>query len=338
MRRVAETMLAARFAGAGRVRLERVPVPVPGEQEILVQVHSCALCGSDRSGWTEGSTVTPGHEISGTVISTGARLAGPEPGTNGVIFLVDGCEKCASCLAGSPNRCLRKRAMYGFTAPGGLAEFVVVRSSCFLPVDKEIPLDRATALLDLFGTSSHAFRVANRPQMRSVLVIGCGPIGLGAVAVARALGARVVVASDVVPARLDLARRVGAIPVPAPVAEEATRDLAPGGFDVVIEAAGLASTQRRAIELTAAGGVAVFIAHSETPVEVRASTDLIAREVTLMGSEYFRPDEFPENHERVRSGVLDPGPMITQAFELERAGEACDLFFSGASGKVLVQP
>ena len=115
-------------------------------------------------------------------------------------------------------------------------------------------------------------------------------------------------------------------------------DIAPEGFDVVIEAAGLPSTQRQAIELTAAGGVAVFIAHSESPVEVRASVDLIAREITVMGSEYFRPDEFPDNHERLRTGVLDPKPVITHTFRLEDLAEACDLFFSGGGGKVLVQP
>jgi threonine 3-dehydrogenase len=214
---------------------------------------------------------------------------------------------------------------------------VVVRSSCFLPVDPKITLDAATALLDLFGTSSHAFRVAGRPHMRSVLVIGCGPIGLGAIAVARALGVSEVVGIDVSAPRLTLAQEVGAIALAASE-PNGTRDIAPDGFDVVIEAAGLPSTQRQAIESTAAGGVAVFIAHSGSPVEVRASADLIAREITVMGSEYFRPDEFPDNHERVRTGVLDPSPMITDAFALEDAAEACDVFFSAAAGKVLVQP
>jgi len=227
--------------------------------------------------------------------------------------------------------------MYGFTAPGGLAELVVVRASCFLPVDPKLPLDMATGLLDLFGTSSHAFRLAGRAQMRSVLVIGCGPIGLGAIAVARALDVHEIVGIDVSPDRLTLAQKVGATALAASELE-GTREIAPDGFDVVIEAAGLPSTQRQAIESTAAGGIAVLIAHSESPVEVRASSDLIAREITVMGAEYFRPDEFPENHERVRSGLLDPGPMITDRFALEDAAEACELFFSGGGGKVLVQP
>jgi threonine dehydrogenase-like Zn-dependent dehydrogenase len=332
-------MLAARFTGERLVRIDRTPVPVPDPGEILVKVDSCALCGSDRRGWTNGSGVTPGHETSGTVVSTGRGVVEPVPGTTGVVFLVDACGACLSCRSGSPNRCLAKRAMYGFTAPGGLAEFVAVRASCFLPVAPEIPLDTATALLDLFGTTAHALRLADRPRMRSVLVIGCGPIGLGAITVAAAQGVTVV-GVDVSRDRLELARTAGANAVDGSAAESATalRDAAPDGFDVVIEAAGSSSARRQTLDLVAAGGVVVFVAHGASPIEVHPSPDLIAREITVVGAEYFRPDEFPENHERLRTGVWDPSPLITHTFSLERADEACDLFFSGASGKVLVRP
>jgi threonine 3-dehydrogenase len=230
--------------------------------------------------------------------------------------------------------------MYGFTAPGGFAPFVAVRATCFLPVATQVPLDAATSLLDLFGTTSHAFRLAQWPHMRSVLVIGCGPIGLGAITVARAEGASHVMGSDISRDRLELARTAGALPVDAsaPESETMIRDVAPDGFDVVIEAAGRATTQRQALDRVAAGGIVVFIAHGVSPLEVHPSADLIAREITVIGAEYFRPDEFAENHERVRTGIWDPAPLITHEFPLERADEACELFFSGASGKVLVRP
>jgi threonine dehydrogenase-like Zn-dependent dehydrogenase len=333
-------MLAARFLGEGRVRVDDVPIPTPGAGEILVKVDSCALCGSDRRGWTNGSPVTPGHETSGTVVATGSGVVEPIPGTTGVVFLVDACGACLSCRSGSANRCLRKRAMYGFTAPGGFAELVAVRAGCFLPVAPEIPLNAATALLDLFGTTSHAFRLARQPPMGSVLVIGCGPIGLGAITVARAAGARHVVGIDLSRDRLELARTAGASPVEAtvPGSETDVREIAPDGFDVVIEAAGSARTQRQALEHVAAGGVVVFIAHGASPFELHPSTDLIAREIAVIGSEYFRPDEFPENHERLRTGEWDPAPLITHEFPLERAEEACETFFGGATGKILVRP
>jgi threonine 3-dehydrogenase len=333
-------MRAARFVGQACVRVDEVPVPIPDADEIVVRVDSCALCGSDRNGWLSGSGVTPGHETSGTVVATGEDVVEPVTGTSGVVFLVDACGACLSCRSGSPNRCLRKRAMYGFTAPGGLAELVAVRASCFLPVAPEIPLGAATALLDLFGTTSHAFRLAQMPHMKSVLVIGCGPIGLGAITVAKAEGARLVIGSDVSRDRLALARTAGAFAVDASAPESATviRDAVPDGFDIVIEAAGHPSTQREALDLVGPGGVVAYIAHGASLLEVHPSRDLIAQEITVVGAEYFRPDEFPENHERVRTGAWDPSPLITHEFPLERTDDACEAFFSGASGKVLVRP
>jgi threonine 3-dehydrogenase len=332
-------MLAARFAGDGRVVVEDRAVPEPGPGEVLIDVDSCALCGSDREAWTNGSEVTAGHEISGTIAALGDGVDAPEPGTPGVVFLVDPCEDCVACRAGSPNMCLAKRAMYGFTAPGGFAEYVTVRAACFLPVDPAIPLDAATALLDLFGTTAHAFRRAKRPGAESVAVVGCGPIGLGAIVVARALGVPTVVGVDVSPYRLKLAEVVGAFAVSGTEdGKEATRRLAAEGFDVVIEAAGLPGTQRRAIEMAAPGGVVVLVAHSSQPLELMTSRDLVLRERALVGSEYFRPHEFAENHERMRSGELDPAAIITHRFPLELMEQACEAFFKGETGKVLIRP
>jgi threonine 3-dehydrogenase len=334
------TMRAARFVGRCRVEISEAPMPQVGPGEILVEVDSCALCGSDRAGWTKGSSVTPGHETSGTVVAVGEGVLDPRPGARGVIFLVDACGACRSCRAGSPNRCLDKRAMYGFTAPGGLAEYIVVSARCFLPVADDVALDVATALLDLLGTTSHAFRSAERRHLGSVLVIGCGPIGLGAIVMARSMGATTVIALDIVRERLDLAARVGAFAIDASErgAAAAIRGAAPEGIDVVLEAAGRAQTQRQALDLVGAGGVVLVVAHSGEPLTLQASVDLIQREVSIVGCEYFRPDEFADNQERVRRGSIDPRPLLTHRFPLERAEEACETFFGGASGKVLVRP
>jgi threonine dehydrogenase-like Zn-dependent dehydrogenase len=230
--------------------------------------------------------------------------------------------------------------MYGFTAPGGLASYVAVSERCFLPVPPDVALDAATALLDLFGTTSHAFRSARLPRLGSVLVLGCGPIGLGAIVVARGMGASTIVGVDVVRERLELAGSLGAMPIDASAGDVAStvRRHVPDGVDVVLEAAGRAETQRLALELVGAGGVVLVVAHCPEPLELRTSADLIQREISLIGSEYFRPDEFAENLDRLRAGEFDPSSLLTHRFPLERLDEACDLFFRGASGKVLVGP
>jgi propanol-preferring alcohol dehydrogenase len=337
----AGTMRAARFHGSERVTVDRVAIPAFGAEDVLVRVHANALCGSDRHGYERGSEVVPGHEIAGTVVARGDAVRGVEIGDRGVVYLVDSCRQCGACLVGKANVCLHRRAMIGFTRDGGLAEFVRVPAHCFLCVPAGIHLDFATALLDLFGTTLHAFRRAGRDVAGAdVLVVGCGPIGLGAVAVARALGARSVHASDVVPYRLRLAEMLGAVAVNAAAGDpvEEIRRRVPDGCSIAVEAAGRPETQRMAIELGGPDARVVIVAHSAVPLTLYTSADLIQRERALIGSEYFPPGAFAETVALVQQRRLDPGPLLTHRFALDDVQHACRAFFGGDTGKVLVKP
>ncbi len=333
-------MKAARFLGEGRIDLHEVPIPEPGPDEVLVRVHSCALCGTDRRAYRNGSAVIPGHEVAGTVVVAGKDVTGLGEGAKGVVYLVDFCGDCSACRAGSTNICLKRRNMYGFTADGGFAEFEVVRSRCFLPLAGDAPLDLATTLLDFYGTNLHAFRRAGHPAPQVVGVIGCGPIGLGAISVAKALGARQVFGIDLAPYRLELAGSLGAVPVDARPGHATARVLnhSPGGCDVVIEATGITATQRQAIELAAPAGRVVFVGHNREPLEVHTLTDLIAPERSLFGSEYFPIGAFSEAYALLASGAFDAASAVTHRFPLDQIGDAFEAFWSGATAKVLVQP
>lgn len=334
-----ERMRAARFLGAGEIALEDVPVPRPDPGEVLLRVDACALCGTDVHAYRNGGDVLPGHEIVGTVVAVGDRVDRGRVGAFGAVYLVEFCGSCYPCRKGWTNICADRMGMYGFTAPGGFAEYVAVRAACFLAVDPSIGAEAATCLLDLFGTTAHAFRRAGgSPSV--VAVIGCGPIGLGAIAVARVLGAEVVYGLDVAPYRLDLGRRLGARPLDARKDDVVQRllEMEPDGCDVVIEAAGRTDTQRQAIELAAPGGRIVILAHNDEALEVSTHRDLIARERSLVGSEYFPIGEFEEVHRLVAEGLLDPVPIQTHHFPLERFGDACHTFWSGEAGKVVVLP
>jgi threonine 3-dehydrogenase len=332
-------MRAGRFLGAGEIALEDVPVPHPGPGDVLLRVDACALCGTDVRAYRDGGEVIPGHEIAGTVVELGEGVETPPIGAFGAVYLVEFCRSCYACRHGWTNMCVQRKGMYGFTAPGGFAEYVAVRAACFLAVDASIAPGSATSVLDLFGTTAHAFRRAGgSPSV--VAVMGCGPIGLGAIAVARALGAGVVFGLDVVPYRLDLARRLGARPLNAGKDDVVQRllEMEPDGCDVVIDAAGRTGAQRHAIDVAASGGRIVIVAHNDEPLEVSTHGDLIARERSLVGSEYFPIGEFEEVHRLVAEGFLDPRPIQTHHFPLERFGEACRTFWSGEAGKVVVLP
>jgi threonine 3-dehydrogenase len=332
-------MRAAAFAGGGRVEIRQVPVPQPGSGEVLVEVRACALCGTDRVGFESGSAVIPGHEIAGVVVRGGPDVDLPERAA-GVVYLVEFCGACASCRAGSTNMCLERTGMYGLSVAGGFAEYLVVRADCFLPIEPSLPFDRATSLLDLFGTTRHALLRSGVDVSESLAVIGCGPIGLGVIAVGFAIGVERIYASDVSNFRLKLAAELGAVTIDATQVDTvgAIRALEPDGCEVVVEAAGLALTQQQAIASAAPGGRVMIVAHSRDVLEVRTSTDLIQQEISLIGSEYFPIGEFEGTHALVASGRLDPGPLLTHDFALGDLQAACDEFFGGDTGKVVIHP
>ncbi|CAN5718625.1 zinc-binding dehydrogenase [soil metagenome] len=333
-------MRAARFEGNRKVVVGSAPDPVPGRGEVLVRVDTCALCGTDRPGYLAGSEVTPGHETSGTVVGVGDEVDDDLLGARGVVYLVAACGRCYACRRGSSNMCVYKQAMYGFTAPGGFAERVAVRADCFLPVEDGIPLDAATALLDLYGTARHALNRVGARRRDALAVIGCGPIGLGVVSVARALETADVLAVDIEPYRLELAERLGATPVDATAGDAVAAALAPrpDGYEVVVEAAGHPATQQQAIDMAAPGGRVAIVAHSRKPLPLDTLAGLIQKERSIVGSEYFRRDELGANQELMLQGRLDPRPAMTHTFGLDDMQAACDAFFSGATGKVLVRP
>jgi len=334
-------MRVARFLGEGRIAVEEAPVPAPGPGELLIKVHACALCGSERGAWQNGSATIPGHEGSGTVVAGGPGATTPV-GTRGALYLVAYCGRCRMCRRGQTGACLDKEKMIGFSHDGAYAEYVVVPERCLLTTGDDLPLDAANMLLDVVGTTVHAVRRSglDPATVAAAGVMGVGPIGLGSIATLRALGVGQVFAVDIVPYRLALAERLGAVALDARTGDvvEEVRRHAPEGLDLVIEATGHSTAQRQAIEMAAADGRVIIVGHSQGALELHTSRDLIAQQKALIGSEYFGVDEFPANLRLVRDGVLDPLPIITHRYPLGRIEEAFAVFWSGQTGKVLVYP
>jgi threonine dehydrogenase-like Zn-dependent dehydrogenase len=158
--------------------------------------------------------------------------------------------------------------------------------------------------------------------------------------VAGAAGVERIYAADVSAVRLGLAARLGAVTVDAGGADtvEQIRGLEPDGCEVVVDAAGLSLTQRQSIEIAAAGGRVMIVAHSGETLELRTSTDLIQREISLIGSEYFPLGEFADTHALLTEGRLDPTPILTHDFALDDLQQACQQFFAGETGKLVVHP
>lgn len=332
-------MRRAVFHGEGRITVEEATMPEAGAGDLLVRIHACALCGSDRGAWERGNRVTAGHEIAGTVVGAGADTTTVIE-SRGAVFLVAYCGACAMCRAGSRGACLRREGMMGFDRDGGFAEYIVVPERCFLPVDDRLDLDDAVMLLDATGTAMHALRRAGAlGKPPAALVMGAGPVGLGCVLALRAVGVPEILAVDVAPFRRAFAERLGARALPGGEGSvAAVREVLPDGPPLVIEASGNPTAQRQALDVLAPGGRMVVVGHSHVPLEVWTSRDLIQEEKTILGSEYFDPDEFTPNQRLILDGKLAPSRLITHRLPLTQIEEAYRLFWSGETGKVLIYP
>ena len=323
------------FTGQGSIQRVERSYRDPGEGELLVAARANAICGTDRGFYFDGADHIPGHETAGVVIAGGAGTAS-EVGTRGVVFLMDYCGECRSCLLGATNQCLAKRGDMGINTDGGYGPYEVVHESNFFPITDDIELDVATMLLDVMGTSSHALGRAElvRPDIQSVYIAGAGPIGLGLLVMAKIrYGSDIpVFISDVSGWRRDFAATFGGTPVDAtsPAAMSAV-----GRPDVAFDSSGKEVARRAALDVLGKRGALVCVGHGET-VTLNVSKDLLEPEHAVLGSEYFRFDELSGNLALLKANYDTISRVITHRFPVEQLDEAFSVFLGGETGKVIV--
>jgi len=329
------------FTGGGKISICKKHVSQPGAGELLIQVKANALCGSERWQFYNGTETTPGHETAGVVVATGSGTKTPV-GTSGVIFLMDFCGTCRSCRLGFTQQCLAKRGDMGFNRDGGYGPYELVHENIFFPIDAGISLTEATLLLDIMGTSGHAIQRAKliRSDIESVLVAGAGPIGLGILAMLRILLGKdiPVIIADFVDYRLKLVESLQGLPVDLKHynLQDGLRHHGLTSPDVAFDTSGKAAARRACLDVLAQRGVLVCVGHGEG-LNLTFSQDLIAPERAVLGSEYFRYDELPTNLGYLQQNRTYLTQLITHRFPIKDVQAAFELFFSGSSGKVVVE-
>jgi L-iditol 2-dehydrogenase len=243
MSEIPRTMRAAVLHEPHRVQVEQRPVPVPGPGEVLVRVHAVGLCGSDVHYYEHGrigdhvvrEPLVLGHEASGSVVAVGDGVPGHRVGQR--VSLEPGvpCRTCRECLGGRYNLCPQMRFFATPPVDGAFCEFVLLHEAFAHPVPDSLS-DEVAALLEPLSVGVWACWKGRVGTGCRVLVTGAGPVGLVALQTARALGAAEVVVCDVNPARLDLARDLGA----SAVVDVGSRALDDTGLavDVLLECSG----------------------------------------------------------------------------------------------------
>jgi threonine 3-dehydrogenase len=338
--------LAKMHAGPGVEMIER-PVPVPAAGEVLLRVDAASICGTDLhlfqwDQWAAENLHPPrilGHELAGTVVGIGSGVTrvheGDLVGVESHLF----CWDCAQCKRGEMHLC-RDLQVIGVHVDGGFAEHVVIPEANAVESNG---LDAAVvALQEPMGNAVHA-AFAEPIEGRTVLVTGCGPIGLCAVGIARAAGASFVVATDTEPYRLELARTMG-----ADLALDATdRDTerriieATGGegVDVVLEMSGAVPALHQALRVITRGGRISLLGIFNGPVPLELSDQVIMQGLRLHGIFGRRVyDTWERTQALLRSGALDVTPIITHRLDLAEWPKAFELLESRHAGKVVLLP
>jgi S-(hydroxymethyl)glutathione dehydrogenase / alcohol dehydrogenase len=352
---------AVQYAFGEPLVVQDVALDAPKEGEVLVRMAASGVCRSD---WHTVQGIHPhrlpvvlGHEGSAAVEEVGPGVRGLEPGDHVVLSWLPYCGSCARCTSGRPNLCERMQAFddglladgttrmhvgdvrIHHNVPSSFAERAVVPANTAIAIDPAIPLDQVALLGCAVMTGVGA--VLNTARVRpgqSAAIVGCGGVGLSAVQGARIAGATPIVAIDVVPAKLELARELGATHVVN--ALEADPHDAVDGVDVAIECLGHADTIELAVSLTAPGGTAVLVGMA--PPEARPgipALDLTYEERTVMGSWYgscVPPRDFPLLAGLVRSGELRVGAMIGRTFALDGINDALALFERGEDRRSVI--
>ena len=324
--------------------LEEVPEPGVGINDVKIRVDRTGVCGTDVhihrwDAWAQRTIPVPlviGHEFVGEVAEVGSNVTGFQPGdtVSGEGHVV--CGRCRNCMAGRRQLCAHTIGL-GVQRPGAFAEYVVLPMTNVWHHWPGVPEDVA-AIFDPFGNAVHtalAFPVLGE----DVLVTGAGPIGCMAVAVVRHAGARHVVATDLNPSRLELARQMGATLAVDPRERDlgdVQRELGmTEGFDVMLEMSGNADALRTGIANMAHGGRIAILGIPTAAVELDLDP-VIFNMLTLKGiygREMF--ETWYQMSVLVDSG-LDISQVITHRFPYSEFEEAFQVAASGESGKVLL--
>jgi threonine 3-dehydrogenase len=326
----------------------RVPVPGLGPRDVLVKVKAASICGTDLhivswDKWAQGRIRPPlvfGHEFCGEVVEAGAAVTQTEVGAYVSVegHVADGT--CYQCKTGNAHICENVQIV-GVDRPGCFAEYVAVPETNVYPMDPDIPIEVA-AIQDPFGNAVHTTLSAEVAGL-SVAIVGSGPIGCCAVAVARAAGARQVFATDIRTYRLALATRMGADRVVDTTREDAVAvvraETGGQGADVVLEMSGHPDGVRQAFKMLRAGGRISLLGIPSQPVTLDLAEDIIFKGATVLGINGRRMwQTWYQGQALLRAKKVDLTPLITHTLPLAEIEKGMELLRAGEAAKIILSP
>ncbi|HLS40580.1 MAG TPA: zinc-dependent dehydrogenase [Ornithinicoccus sp.] len=347
-------MRVARFYAPGDIRLEDVPEPTPGPDEVKIRVRACSTCGTDVkiSRFGHHHIVPPrvmGHEIAGEVVEVGSDVTGgwaPGDRVQVIAAIPDGT--CEECRRGRLTICPNQVSM-GYHFDGGFAEYMIVPREV-LAVDglNRIPdgvgFDEAS-VAEPFACAINAQELAGVGEGDDVVVMGAGPIGCLHVRLARARGARRVILVELSPQRLAMAAELVEPDATVSAQDEdvvaRVKELTEGrGPDVVITAAASGAAQEQAVEMVARGGRISFFGGlpKDKPTITLDSNLVHYRELVIVGANGSSPAHNKQALAMIADGSVPVGDLITHRLGLDQVLEGIEIVARGEAIKVTIQP
>jgi len=326
--------------------LAEVPIPKIGPQEALIKVRATSICGTDLHiyKWDEWARkrirppLVVGHEFCGHVAAVGRDVTEVKEGDFVSAESHITCGHCAQCRTGNGHICQNTRII-GVDRDGCWAEYIAMPAYNLWPNAPDMAPEIA-CMLENFGNAVHT-AFASDLTAKKVLITGCGPVGLMAVAVAKAAGARAIYATDISPYRLRLARELGATHAlnvaEVDVVDVIKQDTGGHGVDVLLEMSGAQPAIAQGFQALRDGGEAALLGLAPGTIGFDINSAIIFKGATVRG---IVGRELWGTWYRMR-GLLDAGsvdlwPLVTHRFTLDQWEEAIQVMNGGASGKVVM--
>ncbi len=345
-----KTMTGAILPGNSTLELKRFDVPMPGHGEVLLRTKASTICGSDiraiyhqhvgkgPEGYQPG--MIAGHEPSGQIVETGPGCRRFKTNDRVVVYHISGCGVCNDCRRGYMISCTSTfRRAYGWQRDGGMADYILAEEKDLVLLPDTLSYADGAQIACGFGTVYEGLERIGINGNDAVLITGLGPVGLATAMLAKAMGAQQLIGTDVVPERIELARKLGLFTevFTAGDGEVARIRALTGGHGVekAIDCSANDKARLACIQATRKWGKICFIGEGGS-VSFHPSPDIIHDQKTIYGSWVTNIWRMEELVERIVRWKIHPEALITHRFTLDEAAQAYALMASGKCGKVAV--
>lgn len=346
---MADTMMAVvKSQAAPGTEMREVKIPAFGLQDVLVKVKVASVCGTDLhiynwDAWAQRRIhppLIPGHEFCGEVAAVGDEVTSVKEGDFVSAEMHVNCGKCLQCRTGEAHICQHVKIL-GVDADGAFAEYVRIPETNIWKIDPAIPPEYAS-IFDPLGNAVHTV-LSGDIAAKTVAITGCGPIGLFAIAVAKACGATQVFAIEVNEYRRKIAKQMKADFVLDPTKDDVktiVKDHTGGiGVDVLLEMAGNPDAIKLGFQILRLGGRVSLLGIPSKPIEMNFAEDIIFKGATIMGINGRRMFQtWYQMQALLKAGKLDLHPVITDRLAMSDFNKGMERLKTGEASKILLYP